>query len=48
MHSKNFDKVKYYYDNELWSLYRVHEAVRKNWITVEEYKEITGEDYEEG
>lgn len=42
--SKYFQKVKYYYDNELWSIHRVHEAVGK-WITVEEYKEITGEEY---
>ena len=34
-HSKNFEKVKNYYDN----------GVGK-WITAEEYKEITKEDYE--
>ena len=45
INSQKFEKVKYYYDNGLWSLYRVGEAVKKGWITAEEYKEITGEDY---
>lgn len=45
INSKHFEKVKYYYDNELWTKYRVAEAVKKNWITPEEFKEITGEDY---
>ena len=44
--SKHFDKVKYYFDNALWSIYRVGEAVKKGWITPEEYEEITGESYE--
>ena len=44
-HSKNYEKVKSYYDRGLWSDYRVREAVAKNWITAEEYKEITGNDY---
>ena len=42
--SKNFEKVKNYYDNDIWSKERVYNAVRK-WITTEEYKQITGEDY---
>lgn len=38
-----FDKVKYYYDNGLWSLQRVYNVVGKtNGITKEEYKDITG------
>ena len=44
-HSKNFEKVKAYYDNGIWNKARVHNAVGK-WITKEEYKEITGKDYE--
>lgn len=44
-HSKNFDKVKRYYDEGLWNKTRVRNAVTKGWITAEEYKEITGEDY---
>jgi len=43
-HSKNFEKVKDFYERELWSKNRVHAVVGK-WITPEEYKEITGEDY---
>lgn len=46
--SKYFDKVKAYYENELWTIYRVKEAVKKGWITEEEYEEITGEAYKEG
>ncbi len=42
--SKNFEKVKNYYDNDIWSKERVYNAVGK-WITTEEYKQITGEDY---
>ncbi len=45
-HSKNFDKVKSYYSSDLWDKERVHKAVGR-WITAAEYKEITGEDYEE-
>lgn len=44
--SANFGKVKYYYDNGLWNIDRVKKAVTKGWITEEEYKEITGEDYQ--
>ncbi len=49
--SKNFEKVKRYYDNFLagkspqWDKAKVYNAVGK-WITKAEYKEITGEDYE--
>ena len=45
MHSSKFEKVKKYYDSGLWDKQRVHNAVIKEWITPEEYKEITGEDY---
>lgn len=44
-HSKNYQKVKDFYDNRLWDESRVRNAVIKNWITTDEYKEITGEDY---
>ena len=40
-----FEKVKAYYDNGLWSIERVRNAVVKNWITSEEFEEITGEFY---
>ena len=45
-HSKNFKKVKDYYDDKLWDERRVRLAVGR-WITAEEYKEITGKDYEQ-
>lgn len=45
MHSKHFEKVKYYYDTGLWDKKRVRDAVAKNWITAEEFYEITGEIY---
>lgn len=44
-HSKKYEKVKYYYDNGLWTLDMVKNAVIKGWITEEEYKEITGLEY---
>jgi hypothetical protein len=43
--SKNFEKVKKYYDNGLWSKAKVHNAVGR-WITEAEYEEIVGESYE--
>lgn len=43
-HSKNFEKVKKFYKMGIWSEKMVWNAVGK-WITREEYKEITGEDY---
>lgn len=39
-------KIKGYYDSGLWSITRVRNMVIKNIITKEEYKEITGKDYE--
>lgn len=46
-HSKHFAKVKKYYDKGLWSKARVHKAVECKWITADEYKEITREEYVE-
>lgn len=43
--TSKFQKVKYYYDNGLWDINRVRNAVIKNWITAEEFEEITGESY---
>lgn len=45
--SKNYNKVRSYYANGLWSKTMVKNAVGR-WITEEEYKLITGEDYNEG
>lgn len=44
--SKKFEKVKNYYDIGLWPISRVHDAVGHGWITAEEYKIITGYDYD--
>lgn len=43
--SKNFQKVKNYYDKGLWTKEQVHNAVIKKWITPVEYEEIVGELY---
>ena len=42
-----FNKVKSYYDRGLWSIHRVRDAVVKNWITAEQFEEITGNPYED-
>lgn len=42
--SKNYGKVKGYYDACLWSIGMTRNAVTR-WITAEEYKEITGQEY---
>lgn len=47
MHSKKFTMVKHFYTIGAWDKTRVHNAVVKEWITADEYKEITGEDYTE-
>ena len=43
-HSKNYEKVMFYYKRGMWNQERVFSAVGK-WITAEEYQEITGEEY---
>ena len=42
--SKNFNKVKNYYNRGLWSIEKVRNVVG-HWITETEFKLITGEDY---
>lgn len=44
--SRNFAKIKKFFDEDLWSKERVRLAVEKGMITAEEYKLITKEDYE--
>lgn len=44
--SAKYSKVKGYYDKGLWSMRMVADAVKKGWITAEEYEEITGQNYE--
>lgn len=40
-----FDKIKDYYDRELWTKEMVKNAVKMNKINESEFKQITGEDY---
>lgn len=44
-HSKNYSKVKKYYDMKVWSEERVRNAVKMGWITEAEFTEITGKAY---
>lgn len=48
MPKNKYDMVKDYYDRVLWSKQRVYNAVKKGWITAEEYEEITGDVYNGG
>ena len=43
--SAKFETVKKYYDMGMWTEAKVKNAVVKGWITAEEFKLITGEDY---
>ena len=45
VHSKDFEKIKRYYDNGFWTKKMVKNAVVKGKITTEEYEEITGDPY---
>lgn len=42
-HSEKFYDVKKYYDSGMWKKKAVKNAVKKEWITAEEYFEIVGE-----
>ncbi len=44
-HSKNYEKVKNFYNMSLWDERKVRDAVKKGWITEEEFFEITGMTY---
>lgn len=41
-----FLKVKRYFENGFWNEERVANAVIKGWISVDEFREITGADYD--
>jgi uncharacterized XkdX family phage protein len=43
--SADFAKLKRYFVDGLWTKKQIGDAVSKGWITAEEYREITGEDY---
>ncbi len=47
MKSKNFEKIKKYYDKGWWKKQAVYNAVVMKQITAEEYEEIVGEPYSE-
>ena len=42
--SKKYSTVKDYYDRKLWNETRVHNAVKKGWITEEECEMILNGD----
>ena len=46
--SKDYERIKAYYEAGYWNKYMVANAVKKGKITAEEYKEITGEEYDNG
>ena len=41
----NYERVKYYFEAGLWSIPMVKMAVKKGFITKEQYTEITGKEY---
>ena len=41
-----FERIKLYYETGLWDINRVKDAVVKGKITAEQFKEITGQDYD--
>lgn len=41
-----YNRIKGFYEKNLWTLEMVAEGVRCNKITTEEFKEITGQDYQ--
>lgn len=43
--SRKFEKVRNYYEKNLWTKEQVANAVKKGWITADEYRDITGDDY---
>lgn len=44
--SRMFEKIKRYYDDGLWNKARVRNMVLKGIITEDEYREITGEEFQ--
>ena len=43
--SAKFATVKKYYDLGVWTKEQVKNGVAKGWLTPEEFKVVTGEDY---
>lgn len=46
--SKKYAKVKEYYNKGYWDIRKVYDAVIHGWITADEYKSITGLDFDDG
>ena len=46
MHSKKYETVKKWYSKGIWTVDMVRNAVIKEWITADEFTEITGQEYE--
>ncbi len=44
-HSKNYNKVKNWFNMKMWNEVRVRNAVTMGWITEEEFTEITGKEF---
>lgn len=44
-HSENFEAIKIFHTYKVWNIKKVRNAVVSKYITADEYKEITGEDY---
>lgn len=45
--SRKFEKVKSYHERRLWTKEQVENAVKKGWITEDEFFDITGVRYPE-
>lgn len=46
MHSDSYRKIRLWFNLGFWNEVKVHNAVFLGQITTEEFKEITGKDYE--
>lgn len=46
--SDKFEMVKFFYDSGAWTIDKVANAVAREWITADEYKQITGKAYKAG
>ena len=42
-----YERIKKYYDEGLWNIDRVRDAVTKGFITEEQFEEITGQTYDQ-
>lgn len=40
-----YEKIERYYSEKLWTIDQVKVGVKRNKLTAEQFKEITGQDY---